>query len=97
MFKKIRQVGNNEGHSKAEKEGNWQTIYTLSKLQITTWSLWSGLQRHTVSPPYPGTPHPQVEKIQNKNSRKFQKINLNLPHTGNYLHKIYMILVIIGL
>lgn len=28
-----------------------------------------------------------------KNSRKFQKQNLNLLHTDNYVHSIYIVLV----
>ena len=29
---------------------------------------------------------PQMESIEEKNSKKFQKQHLNLPHSGSYLH-----------
>ena len=34
---------------------------------------------------------PQIKNIQENNSRKFKKQNLNLPHAGNCLHSISIV------
>lgn len=40
---------------------------------------------------------PQMENIQEKNSKKFQKQYLNLPHSGSYIHSIYCSLLALSL
>lgn len=59
-------------------------------LDLTNWRVTFML--NTVNPPYLcGLKQPCV-KILEKNCRKFQKANLNLLHTSNYIYSFYIVL-----
>ena len=80
-------VKNRGGHT--EHKGASEKPCHHRQAACCQWRVWVNFNIHGIC--ICRLNQPQIKNIQENNSRKFKKQNLNLLHAGNYLHSISIV------